>query len=107
MKFEVRAHGNRKTKNLAHMRTQQSTKDRVKENLTKQGSKRVLLQTVKQAEGVCEAESPSSLPRNVRQAAHIKKKGERSSMQPANSLAAVLELQKSMFPGFICDVTCK
>ena len=106
IKFEVRAHGNRKTENLAHVRTKQSTKERAKENLKKQGSTRALFQTVKQAGGVCGAESPSSLPRNTRQAAHLKKKEERSSMHPTDPLAAVLELQKSTFRGFIRDVTC-
>mgnify|MGYP006973386212 CR=1 FL=1 len=106
IKFEVRAHGNRKTENLAHVRTKQSTKERVKENLKKQGSTRALFQTVKQAGGVCGAESPSSLPRNTRQAAHLKKKEEGwSSMHPTDPLAAILELLKSTFPGFIRDVT--
>ena len=106
IKFEVRAHGNRKTENLAHVRTKQSTKERVKENLKKKGSKRALFQTVKQA-GVCGAENPSSLPRNTRQAAHLRKKEEGwSSMHPTDPLAAILELQKSTFPGFIRDVTC-
>ena len=105
IKFEVRAHGNRKTENLAHVRTKQSTKERVKENLKKKGSKRALFQKVKQA-GVCGAENPSSLPRNTRQAAHLRKKEEGwSSMHPTDPLAAILELQKSMFPGFIRDVT--
>ena len=27
-------------------------------------------------------------------------------MHPTDPLAGVLELQKSTFPGFICDVTC-
>lgn len=74
MKFEVKAHGNRNRNNLAHVRTKQSTKDVMAEKLKQQGTKRALFQTVKQAGGVCGADSQSSLPRNVRQAAHIKKK---------------------------------
>ena len=107
IKFEVEAHGNRKRKNLAYVRTKQSTKDSMSENLKQQGTKRALFQTVKQAGGVCGAESQGSLPRNVRQAAHIKKKEGRKDLTASKDpLASVLELQKSTFPGFIRDVTC-
>lgn len=61
----------------------------------------------KQAGGVCGADSQRSLPRNVRQAAHIKKKA--SQKDPSvhkDPLASILELQKSTFPGFIRGVTC-
>jgi len=43
------------------------------EKLKQLGTKRALFQTVKQAGEVCGADSQSSFPRNVRQAAHIKK----------------------------------
>ena len=107
IKFEVKAHGNRNRNNLAHVRTKQSSKDVMAEKLKQQGTKRALFQTVKQAGGVCGADSQSSLPRNVRQAAHIKKKA--SQKDPSvhkDPLASILELQKSTFPGFIRDVTC-
>lgn len=104
IKFEVRAHGNRKTENLANIRTKQSTIERVKENLKKQGSKRVLFQTVKQAGGVCGAESPSSLLRNTRQAA----KEERGKVKYASnrSPGSHSRAAESTFPGFIRDMTC-
>ena len=78
----------------------QSSKDRVKENLKKQASKKTLFQTMKQAGGVCEAESPFS---QETPPVHIKKKEERSIMQPNDPLAAVLKLQKTMFPSFLHD----
>ena len=96
--FEVESHGNRKRKNLAYVRTKQSTKDSMSENLKQQGTKRAL----KQAGGVCGARSQGSLPRNVRQAAHIKRKESgKDLMASKDPLASVLEVQKSTFPGFI------
>ena len=107
MKFEVQSHGHRKKNKLAHVRTKKSTKDLMTENLKQQGTKRALFQTVQQAGGVCGAESQGSLPRNVRQAIHLKYKESRKVPSASKDpLASVLELQKSTFPGFIRDVTC-
>lgn len=107
MKFEVQSHGHRKKNKLAHVRTKKSTKDLMTENLKQQGTKRALFQTVKQAGGVCGAESQGSLPRNVRQAIHLKYKESRKVPSASKDpLASVLELQRSTFPGFIRDVTC-
>lgn len=115
-KFAVTAHGNRKAGSAPlppYTRTKESTKSRLTQNISegKNNPKKALFKTIKETGGVCAAESSSSLPRNVRQAKHIKQRlgltssstASKSSIDP---LMAVLELQKSTFAGFIREVVC-
>ncbi|KAL9977375.1 hypothetical protein ACROYT_G014767 [Oculina patagonica] len=96
----------------SYVRTKESTKEKLAKNVAdvKFNTKRALFQTVKEVGGVSGAASTSSLPRNYTQAKNIKQKlglTPGSSTKSANDpLLAVLELQKSTFPGFIREVVC-
>lgn len=111
-KFVVKPHGNRHSSAQPYIRTRESTKEKIAENVsnTKCNTKRALFATISQVGGVSGAASTSSLPRNYRQAQHIK---ENLGLTPASSeksandpLMAVLELKKSTLPGFIREVVC-
>lgn len=111
--FTVAPHGNRKANSTqSYVRTKESTKEKLAKNVAdvKFNTKRALFQTVKEVGGVSGAASTSSLPRNYTQAKNIKQKlglTPGSSTKSANDpLLAVLELQKSTFPGFIREVVC-
>ena len=110
--FTVKPHGNRKNIAQPYVRTTESTKEKLAENVSnvKHNTKRALFQTVKEVGGVTGAASTSSLPRNYRQAKHIKEKlglTPGSSGQSTNDpLLSVLELQKNSLPGFIHEVVC-
>ena len=102
--FKVLTHGNRKSSNLPHIRTKESTKINVAAKAEHFGPKRTLFEARKDAGGICGATSTSSLPRNMDQVKYLKRKPEeRRSKDP---LASVLELQKTTFPGFIREVVC-
>lgn len=110
--FTVAPHGNRKAHSTQpYVRTKESTKEKLAKNVAdvKFNTKRALFQTVKDVGGVSGAASTSSLPRNYTQAKHIKQKlglTPGSSEKSNDPLLAVLELQKSTFPGFIREVVC-
>ena len=108
--FTVKLHGNRKNTAQPYVRTTESTKEKLVENVSnvKHNTKRALFQTVKEVGGVTGNANTSSLPRNYRQAKHIKEKlglTPGSSGQSTNDpLLSVLELQKIYLPGFIREV---
>ena len=111
--FSVKPHGNRKNTAQPYVRTTESTKEKLAENVSnvKNNTKRALFQTVKEVGGITGAASTSSLPRNYRQAKHIKEtlgltpgsSGQRSAHDP---LLSVLDLQKNSLSGFIREVVC-
>lgn len=111
--FTVAPHGNCKANSTqAYDRTKESTKEKLAKNVAdvKLNTKRALFKTVNEVGGVSGAASTSSLPRNYTQAKNIK---QTLSLTPGSStkgtndpLLAVLELQKSTFPGFIREVVC-
>ena len=96
----------------SQVRTRESTKGKLAENVSnaKYNTKRALFATVKDVGGVSGAASTSSLPRNYRQAKHIRESlglTPGSSQKGANDpLMAVLELKKDTLPGFIREVVC-
>lgn len=110
--FPVAAHGNRKAKSTqSYVRTKESTKEKLAKNVAdaKFNTKRALFQTVKDVGGVSGAASTSSLPRSYTHTKNIKQKlglTPGSSKRSNDPLLAMLELQKSTFPGFIKDVVC-
>lgn len=110
--FTVAPHGNRKAQSTQpYVRTKESTKEKLAKNVAdvKFNTKRALFHTFKDVGGVSGASSTSSLPRNYTQAKSIKQKlglTPGSSKKSNDPLLAVLELQKSTFPGFIREVVC-
>lgn len=105
--FEVSAHGNRKPgASKPYVRTKMSTKGKAASNLKGNGPKRALFTTVKEVGGVLGAENLGTLPRNERQLKYLKKVNAGDSKSAMNPLATIIELQKSVLPGFIRKVVC-
>ena len=103
-RFKVKKHGNRTSSNMPHIRSKESTKLKVAEKAERFSPKRSLFLARKEAGGICDVDSISSLPSNTKQIEYLKRKSaERESKDP---LASVLELQKTTFPGFIREVVC-
>ena len=68
------------------------------------GPKRALYFARKEAGGICEVDSISSIPRNLKQVEYLTQKP--SEKVKKDPLASVLELQKTTFPDFIREVVC-
>lgn len=103
-RFAVGKHGNRTTSNMPHIRTKESTRFKAAVAAEKLGPKRALFQARKEAGSICTVDSISSVPRNRKQVEHLSRRpAEQISKDP---LAAVLELQKTTFLGFIREVVC-
>ena len=67
------------------------------------GPERVLFLARREEGGICDTDSISSLPRNIKQVEYLARKtSNRVSKDP---LAPVLELQKTTFPGFITEIS--
>lgn len=101
-KFTVQKHGNRTSSNMPHIRSKESTKRKVAEKAREFGPKRALYFARKEAGGICEVDSISSIPRNLKQVEYLTRK----PSVKKDPLASVLELQKTTFPGFIREVVC-
>ena len=108
VKFDVKSHGNRNEDDgKPYVRTKCSTKIKSSHHLQGNGPKRALFKTVKDVGGVSKCESEGSLPRNTRQMRYLKKNADKEqSAQSRDPLASVIELQKSVRPGFVCEITC-
>lgn len=101
-KFKIKKHGNRTSSDIPHVLSKESTKLKVAEKAVEFRPKRTLSLARKEAGGICDTDSISSLPRNTKQVEYLTRKpADRVSKDP---LASVLELQKTTFPGFIREV---
>lgn len=107
VKFDVKSHGNRNEDDgKPYVRTKCSTKIKSSHHLQGNGPKRALFKTVKDIGGVSKCESEGSLPRNARQMRYLKKNADKEqSAQSRDPLASVIELQKSVLPGFVREIT--
>ena len=103
-KFTVKKHGNRTSSNMPHIRSKESTKQKVAEKAMQCVPKRALYFARKEAGGICEVDSISSIPRNLKQVEYLTQKP--SEKVKKDPLASVLELQKTTFPDFIREVVC-
>lgn len=103
-KFTVKKHGNRTSSNMPHIRSKESTKQKVAEKAMQCGPKRALYFARKEAGSICEVDSISSIPRNLKQVEYLTRKP--SEKVKKDPLASVLELQKTTFPDFIREVVC-
>ena len=90
-KFTVKKHGNRTSSNMPHIRSKESTKQKVVEKAMQCGPKRALYFARKEAGGICEVDSISSIPRNLKQVECLTRKP--SEKVKKDPLASVLELQ--------------
>lgn len=97
-------HGNRTTSNIPHIRTMERTRSKAPVAAEKLGPKGALLQARKEADGICTVDSICSRPRNRKQLEYLS--GRPAEQISKDLLAAVLELQKTTFSGFICEVVC-
>lgn len=89
---------------MPHIRLKESTKQKVAEKAMQCGPKRALYFARKEAGSICEVDSISSIPRNLKQVEYLTwKPSEKVKKDP---LASVLELQKTTFPDFIREVVC-
>lgn len=87
-RFKIKNHGNRTSSNMPHIRSKESTKLKVAEKAVEFGSKRMLFLARKEAGGICDTDSISSLPRNMKQVEYLTRKpSDRVSKDP---LASVL-----------------
>lgn len=103
-RFMIKKHGNRTLSNMPHIRSKESTNLKVAEKAVEFGPQRALFLARKLAGGICNTDSISSLPCNTKQVEYLTRKpADRVSKDP---LASVLELQKTIFPGFIHEVVC-
>ena len=69
--------------------------------------KRALFKTLKDVGGVSKCESEGSLPCNTRQMRYLKKSANKEqTAQSRDPLASLIELQKSILPGFGREITC-
>ena len=103
-KFTVKKHGNCTSSNMPHIQSKESTKQKVAEKAMQCSPKRALYFARKEAGGICEVDSISSIPRNLKQVEYLTRKP--SEKVKKDPLASVLELQKTTFPGFIREVVC-
>lgn len=103
-KFTVKKHGNRTSSNMPHIRSKESTKQKVAEKAMQCGPKRALYFARKEAGSICEVDSISSIPRNLKQVEYLTRKP--SEKVKKDPLVSVLELQKTTFPDFIREVVC-
>ena len=108
VKFDVKSHGNcNKDDGKPYVRTKCSTKIQSSHHLQDNGPKRALFKTLKDVGGVSKCESERSLPRNTRQMRYLKKSANKEqTAQSRDPLASLIELQKSILPGFVREITC-
>ena len=105
-KFKVQKHCNGTSSNMPYLRTKERTKELISEKAQQYGPKRALFQVTKEAGGVCGVESTGSLPHNENQVKYIKKKNQDPRPAYKDPLASVMDLQKTTFRGFICEIVC-
>ena len=65
-RFKIKKHGNRTKSNMPYIRSKKSTKLKVAEKAVEFRPKRALVLARKGAGGICDTNSISSLPRNMK-----------------------------------------